>query len=267
MKWRRAFTSGWILVVPVFGAMLLLDGLDGSKAATQQGLGQQSKANPRQAPETPLASNPIGMFEGHGDVGDVSTERPGSAEYDTAKDTYTVSGSGENMWFGSDAFHFVWKRGSGDVSLTADIRFLGAGKNPHRKAVLMIRQNLEADSPYADVALHGVGLTSLQYREEKGAVTREVQAKISAPKRVRIVKRGDYFTMWVAGDDGKFTLAGSTEKILLQEPFYVGIGVCSHDKDVVETAVFSNVDLRQPPTEKEAKLYSMRRIRNANPGE
>ena len=54
----------------------------------------------------------------------------------------------------------------------------------------MVRQTLDADSAYADVALHGNGLLSLQYREEKGAATHEIQANVSAAKRLRIVKRG-----------------------------------------------------------------------------
>src|SRR5436305_2092145 len=91
------------------------------------------------------------------------------------------------MWFGKDAVHFAWKQASGDVTLTADIAFLGKGQQEHRKAVLMVRQTLDADSAYADVALHANGLTSLQYREEKGAATHEIQANVSAPKRLRIV--------------------------------------------------------------------------------
>ncbi len=39
----------------------------------------------------------------------------------------------------------------------------------------MVRQSLDADSPYADIALHGSGLTSLQYRDSKGAHTHEIQ--------------------------------------------------------------------------------------------
>ncbi len=46
----------------------------------------------------------------------------------------------------------------------------------------MIRQSLDADSAYVDVALHGDGLTSLQFREAKGAATHEVQANVSAPE-------------------------------------------------------------------------------------
>jgi len=182
------------------------------------------------------------MFENHTDVGKVL--HPGSVEYDAAQQTYTIAGSGQNMWFGTDAFQFAWKKASGDVTLTADISFLGKGVNEHRKAVLMIRESLEADSAYADVALHGSGLTSLQYREEQGATTHEIQANVSAPKRLRIVKHGAYFSMWLADEGGEFHLASGSTRIALKEPFFVGIGVCSHEVKVTEKAVFSNVSLK-----------------------
>ena len=203
-----------------------------------------------------LAASSAGLLEGHGDIGSVL--HPGSVDYDDAKQAYTIAGSGENMWSGKDAFHFAWKKASGDVTLTADISFLGKGAQEHRKAVLMVRQNLDADSVYADVALHGNGLTSLQYREEKGAATHEIQANVSAPKRLRLVKRGAYFSMWLADESGKFELASGSTRIALQEPFYVGIGVCSHDANVVEKVVFSNVDLKTEAlrASEESTLYS-----------
>ena len=211
----------------------------------------------RAAPETGTAA---GIFEGHGDIGTVL--HAGSVEYDEAKQSYTIAGSGENMWFASDAFQFAWKKISGDVTLTADISFLGKGVNEHRKAVLMIRQSLDADSPYADAALHGSGLTSLQYREEKGAATHEIQANISAPARLRIEKRGAYFSLWLAEEKGEFHLAGGSTRIALREPFYVGIGLCSHDKSVMEKAVFSKVDLKaaEPAAASASTLYSMLEI-------
>ena len=182
----------------------------------------------------------VGMFDSHGDVGTVL--HPGSAEYDAAKKTYTISGSGENVWFSADAFQFVWKKVSGDVALTADISLQGSGGNEHRKAVLMVRQTLDADAAYADVALHGNGLTSLQYRDEKGVTTHEIQANISAPKRLRLEKRGDYVYLWLAAEGGELKPAGASIRVPLTGEFYIGIGVCSHDKDVVEKAVFSNVN-------------------------
>ena len=197
----------------------------------------------------------LGIFDDHADVGSVL--HAGSVEYDASKRTYTIAGSGENMWFASDAFHFVWKKVSGDVTLTADISFLGSGGEAHRKAVLMIRQSLEADSPYADVARHGDGLTSLQARDEKGVNTSEIQSAMKAPARVRIARRGEYFYIWVAGEGEELQLSGGSMRVPMHDPFYVGIGVCSHNKDTVEKAVFSNVDLTVgAPSEAAPKLYS-----------
>jgi len=55
---------------------------------------------------------------------------PGSAQFDSAANTYTLTGSGENMWFGVDDFHFAWKKVSGDVALTAGIASAAAAAIP-----------------------------------------------------------------------------------------------------------------------------------------
>jgi len=203
------------------------------------------------------ATRAIGVFEGHGDVGTVL--HPGSAEFDPAKGSYTLTASGENMWLKADAFQFVWKKMSGDVAISADISFVGQGGNPHRKAVVMLRQSLDPDSVYADVALHGVGLTALQYRESQGAITQDIHSNISAPKRIRIVKRGDYVYMLLGQDKGSLQMAGGWLPVPLKGSFYVGIGLCSHDKDVVEKAIFSNVEIESlspPNPATQPKLYS-----------
>jgi len=200
------------------------------------------------------AQGKVGIFDDHADVGTVLAR--GSVDYDGAQKTYTIAGSGENMWLAQDAFQFVWKKISGNVTLTADISFLTKTGNEHKKAVLMLRQSLDADSVYADVALHASGLTSLQFRDEKGAITRQIQSHLSAPRRLRIVKRGDYVYM-ALGDDGELQPAGGWLRIPLPGSFYVGLGVCSHDKDVTEKAVFSNVELTQPaPSTGKAVPYS-----------
>ena len=198
---------------------------------------------------------PVGIFEAHGDVGTVL--HAGFIDYDAAQKTYTISGSGENMWSTADAFQFAWKKMSGDVTLTADLSFLNTTGNEHKKGVLMLRQSLDADSVYADVALHASGLTSLQFRNEKGAITHEIQSNLSAPKRLRIAKRGDYVYISLAAD-GEPKVAAGWLRIPLQGTFYVGLGVCSHDKDVVEKAVFSHVEITQPAPAAAGKpvLYS-----------
>ena len=186
-----------------------------------------------------------GLFEDHRDIG--SVKMPGSVEYDEAGRTYTVSGGGENMWATTDAFHFVWRRINGDFSLAADIQIMGSGGNAHRKAVLIIRQSLDADSAYADAALHGDGLASLQYREVKGGPTREIQSNDKRPRRLQIEKRGDYVWMSIARKGEAMESAGGSFRIKLEGNFYVGLGVCAHDNNAIEKAVFSNVELKQRP--------------------
>ena len=215
--------------------------------------------SPARAQEKPKN---LGVFEASGDVGTVL--HAGSVEYDASKGTYTITGSGENMWFGKDAYQFVWKKMSGDLALSADIAFVGSGGNAHRKAVLMIRQSLDEDSVYVDIARHGNGMTGLQFRTEKGGLTSEVQSPDWGPVHLRIEKHGSYATMWLADGGGDLKIAGASPRIELKEPFYVGIGVCSHDKDVVEKAVFSNVKLAalksaaagSMASEKDSVLYS-----------
>lgn len=193
------------------------------------------------APAQPKAE--LGVFESHADVG--SPAKAGSVEFDADAKTYKVAGGGTNMWANADAFHFVWKKMSGDVSLAADVAFPAPGGDPHRKAVLILRQTLDADSPYVDAALHGDGLTSLQYRETKGGATAEAKANVKGPKRLRIEKRGQDVSLWV-GDAEPLKPSGATIRLKLDEPFYVGLGVCAHNNAAIETAVFSNVELTTP---------------------
>jgi TolB protein len=197
-----------------------------------------------------------GIFEGHGDVGTLL--HAGSVEYDAAERRYTVTGSGENMWGTADAFHFVWKKVSSDVTLTADVAFAGAGGNAHRKAVLVIRQSLDTDSAYADAALHGDGLASLQSRDEKGGTTHEIQSNVSGAVRLSIEKRGKYVYMSLARAGEDLHPAAGPMRLALQEPFYIGIGVCAHDKDAIEKAMFSKLDLTvtDPATAPKGALYS-----------
>jgi TolB protein len=185
-------------------------------------------------------NSPLGIFEAQQDVG--ANPMPGAAVYDAATGEYRITGGGANIWAATDAFHFVWKRVTGDFGLNADVQFVGAGAVAHRKAVLMVRQDLTPDSAYADVALHGDGLTSLQFRPAAGAETQEIRSTVNAPIRIRIVRRGSSFTAF-AGKPGEELTATAPQEVNLPASVYIGLGVCSHDAGVLETAIFSNVQL------------------------
>lgn len=139
--------------------------------------------------------------------------------------------------------HFVWRKASGDMSIGADISFVGSSVQGHRKACLVIRQDLSPGSAYVDVAKHGDGLTSLQFREEAGGVTKEIQSNVAGPSRVRLDKVGDTVYLSVAGADGVLRPSGASFKLRLGDPFYVGLAVSAHDDAAFETAVFSRVEV------------------------
>ncbi len=168
------------------------------------------------------------------------------------------------MWATNDDFHFVWKRLSGNLSLTADIEGLGAGSGAsQRKACLVIRQSLRPDSPYVDVALHGSGLTSLQWRERAGGVTREVQSAVNGPNRVGIERQGDTFFMTLAPAGQPLQNSGAYTRVQLNDPVYVGLAVCAHDDKALETARFSRVALVQKETHPTDKVSYHRSHRGA----
>lgn len=64
---------------------------------------------------------------------------------------------------------------------------------------------------------------------------------------MQIEKRGDYVWMSVARTGEPLQSAGGSFRIRLTAPFYVGLGVCAHDNNAIEKAVFSNIELKQRP--------------------
>ena len=187
------------------------------------------------------AEGNLGAFTDHGDVGSVS--RPGTAVYDAAAGTYTIGASGANMWAKADAMQYVWTRKSGDFSISAEIAFVGTSTQPHRKACLVIRQNLNPGSPYVDVAQHGSGLTSLQFRDAADGLTKEIECMTDSPTSVRLDRIGDVVYLSVGYAGGKPAPSGASFTLHMADPVYVGLAVSAHDDNAFETAVFSHVEL------------------------
>jgi hypothetical protein len=207
-------------------------------------------------PSTNFAT-PIGAFEGQSDVG--SAVVPGSASYDAGAKQYTINSAGYNVWYTRDEFRFLWKRMSGDVSFAADITFPDPNGYGDRKAVLIIRQDLDDDSKEVLVALHGLGMIQLAQRPEKDARIKDMEYRIGGrgrpggdspdslvgvmAKRIGIEKRGDSFVLFVSLEGEPMHQFGPPITLHIDGPFYVGIGFCSHLPDKSDTAVFSNVIL------------------------
>ena len=185
----------------------------------------------------------VGLFDQHGDIGDVKI--PGSAVYEAVTQEYTVKASGSNMWLGRDEFHFVWKRLAGDFILQAKVEFLGKGVEAHRKTGLMVRSSLDPGSPHVNACRHGDGLTSLQFRRAAGADTEEIRFDVNGPDVLQLERKGDTYSMSVARAGDLYTTQQIAD-VKLGDDVYVGIYVCAHNADVSETALLRNVRLIRP---------------------
>ena len=182
-------------------------------------------------------------------VKDVGSRRvAGSTHYDPRACTYTLTGGGENMWGTTDEFHIAAVRMKGDFMVTVEGALEGKGVNAHRKWGIIFRQGMEGDSIYADAAIHGDGLTSLQYRVQKGAETLQVKAEMTSPDVLQLERAGKTIIMRAAKRGEALVETG---RVTMDFPAEIlaGIFICSHEIGVRETAVFRNVRFDVPAPE------------------
>jgi hypothetical protein len=200
---------------------------------------------------------PLGIFEGQSDIG--SAVVAGSASYDAQAGAYTIHSAGYNIWYTRDEFRFLWKKMIGDVSLAGDIAYPDPNGYSDRKAVLVIRQSLDDDSKEAVVALHGAGMVHLAQRRERDVRMTDMEFRVGGrglpggatpdslvtvhAERIGIEKKGDAIALFVSLAGEPMHQFGPPITQHFDEPFYVGIGFCSHLPATVDTAVISNVVL------------------------
>ncbi|MBL7813952.1 MAG: TolB family protein [Saprospiraceae bacterium] len=188
------------------------------------------------------SQNSIGIFDNHEDIGNPIIKSV--ANYDVNTQTYTVEAAGANMWAKTDQFHFLWKKIKGDFIISATVQFIGKGVDPHRKMGIIARNELTTNSPYADACVHGDDLTSLQYRLTDTAVTSQVELSVFHPTHIELQRIGNKFTFSAAvfGENYKSV----NKEMDLNESVFAGLFVCSHNANVVEKAIFSNVRIIIP---------------------
>ncbi|HKF50159.1 MAG TPA: hypothetical protein VKB38_22550 [Terracidiphilus sp.] len=190
-------------------------------------------------------NQPIGIFENQSDIGGPLVA--GSASYDSSTKKYTIRSAGYNIWYQRDEFRYLWKKMSGDVSLAADVSFPDPNGYGDRKVVLVFRQSLDDDSKEAMIGEHGAGMIHLAWRPERGAQVQDMQYRFSGglngvhARRIGIEKHGDQFAIFISLKGEPMHQFGPPTTLHFDEPFYVGIGFCSHLPATVDTAVVSDV--------------------------
>ena len=183
----------------------------------------------------------LGIFSGQTDLGNVVIHK-GSASYDAKSKTYTIEGSGSNIWATADGFHYVWRKMRGNFKLSTSAAFIGKGVEDHRKIGWMVRASLDSNSAHASAVVHGDGLTSLQFRKATGVATEEKRSTLVAANLIQLERKGNSYIMTVSKDGGPL-ITDQVDNIKLGNEVYVGLFVCSHNVNVSEKAVFEQVSI------------------------
>lgn len=199
-------------------------------AAMEEWIGQVA-----QPPAEPLPSPWL-----HADIGNISL--PGDATYATAADTFIMSGSGDDIWNGADAFHFAYQTLHGDGELIARVQSL-TPTDPYTKAGVMIRESLDPGAKNAMTTLMSSQGTQLQYRDTTSGASVFIDGpNFAAPYYIRIRRQGDVITSFVAANSGAWVQIG-TVTLPMASTAYVGLALTAHNNAQTATALFDHVQV------------------------
>jgi glucose/arabinose dehydrogenase/regulation of enolase protein 1 (concanavalin A-like superfamily) len=154
--------------------------------------------------------------------------------------TFTVNGSGVDIWNGSDSFQFAYQPRTGDVTIVARVDSV-ENTNSWAKAGVMIRETLTSGSKHAFMALTpSNGLTFQRRTTTGGSSSATPGGSATAPYWVKLIRSGSTFTGYKSSDGTNWTQVGSVT-ISMSSSIYVGLAVSAHNNSTLCTGVFSNV--------------------------
>ena len=159
--------------------------------------------------------------------------------------TYTMTGSGADIWGQSDQFHYAFKTLAGPGSIAARVESL-TNTNSSAKAAVMIRETLDADSKYLLVALTPGNGVIADYRFETGGSTQQEnsQTGIVAPYWVKIERDfAGNITAYSSADGSSWQVMGQPIPFQMSASAYIGLAVTAHNANLTCEAKFSNVTI------------------------
>lgn len=161
--------------------------------------------------------------------------------------TWTVSGSGSDIWGASDQFQFAYKSVGGDGSIVAYVASEG-NTDPWAKSGVMFRSSTAANDLFAAlVVTPGNGLI-LEWRKGTGSNFGLNQVLgVTAPVWIKLVRSGNYFTGFYSANGTDWTQAGSTQTVAVAAVATVGLCVDSHNNTNLNTSTFSGVAVTTAP--------------------
>jgi hypothetical protein len=180
------------------------------------------------------------------DGGNVDIGAPGLAgSGNMSAGTWTISGSGADIWGTSDQFHFDYWTLPGDGTITTRVVSV-TNTSFYAKAGVMIRQSLNANSPYA-FATALPSLSVYQYRTVAGvSAASSGYYPATYPAWVRLVRANGNLTAWNSADGLTWRQMGNTVSVALSGAVYAGLAVSAQNNTKLNTAVFDNLSITGP---------------------
>ncbi|MBN1806276.1 MAG: hypothetical protein JW837_13595 [Sedimentisphaerales bacterium] len=155
--------------------------------------------------------------------------------------TYTLTGSGADIWDNSDQFHFAFREFSGSGAIIAKVENLD-NTDPFAKAGVMIRESLDANSRYVGVFITPENGVRFQYRTlTDGSTDRYFQEGITAPQWVKVERTAGGLVRSYYSADGNTWTRFDLIQVAMDAPMYIGLAVTSHNTALTCDATFSNV--------------------------
>ena len=190
----------------------------------------------------------LGIFTANQDVG--APPLAGSSSYSGG--TYTVAGSGSDIWNNSDQFQFVSRPMTGDGRLTAKV--VSQNQSPvtsaPAKAGVMFRQTTAGGSIHAMMDIMKSNGSEFHWRlaTNGGSGATTGTAGIAAPYWVRITRVGNLVTGEKSVNGTTWVQQGSSQTVTMGSSIQAGLAVSAVSNVTVNTAVFDNVSVTTPPS-------------------
>ena len=186
-----------------------------------------------------------GGLQSSEDIGDAK-KTPGSTV--ATGGTYTIKGSGSDIWNKADGFRFVYTEVSGDFE--AVVRQVSIDlPNEWAKGGVHARQSIDPGAPNVQTIVTGGGGGGCQisWRATKGGDCGEFFDAAPGPRKdkecwLKLTRSGNEFHGFIS-EDGKKWLDLKSTTVKMDKPVLVGLAVCG--MNLVAKAVYDNFTITQ----------------------
>jgi len=159
--------------------------------------------------------------------------------------TWTVTGSGRDMWNQDDEFHLVYTTLRGDGEISARVASI-PDQHDWQKAGVTIRESVDARSPHVSHVMRETDRGgSAQWRPGYSSNSQsDNHGNPDTPQWVRVVREGDTFRTYLSDNGTSWTLHNNRVKYVpMKAEVLIGLCVTSHVNGTLSTCTFDDVKL------------------------